>query len=84
MTLLLNSTIYLTLNPLYHSLIVLSSYRVCVFKKSMSSLDNLSLLPKHPMLPRAAPHLKRIYTLNFFEVKGIFLPVRRKRIKEMH
>lgn len=40
----------LTLNPLYHSFIVLSSYRVCDFRKSISSLDNRSLLPKHPIL----------------------------------
>lgn len=39
----------LTLNPLYHSLIVLSSYLVWVFKNSISSLDNLSLLPKQPI-----------------------------------
>lgn len=39
----------LTLKPLYHSLMVASSYLVCDFKKSMSSLDSLSLLPKQPM-----------------------------------
>lgn len=39
----------LTLKPLYHSLMVASSYLVCDFKKSMSSLDNLSLLPKQPI-----------------------------------
>lgn len=37
------------LKPLYHSLMVASSYLVWDFKKSMSSLDNLSLLPKQPM-----------------------------------
>lgn len=41
----------LTLKPLYHSLIVASSYLVCDFKKSISSLDSLSLLPKQPMMP---------------------------------
>jgi len=41
--------VVLTLKPLYHSLMVASSYLVWDFKKSMSSLDNLSLLPKQPM-----------------------------------
>lgn len=40
---------YVTLNPLYHSFIVTSSYRVCVFKNSMSSFDRRSLLPKQPI-----------------------------------
>lgn len=40
----------LTLNPLYHSLIVASSYLVWDFKKSKSSLANLSLLVKQPIL----------------------------------
>lgn len=39
----------LTLNPLYHSLIVDSSYRVCDLRKSMSSFERRSLLPKQPM-----------------------------------
>lgn len=39
-----------TLNPLYHSLIVVSSYDVCVLRKSMSSFVSLSLLTKQPML----------------------------------
>jgi len=40
----------LTLKPLYHSFMVASSYRVCDLRKSMSSLLNLSLLPKQPIL----------------------------------
>lgn len=42
----------LTLNPLYHSLIVTSSYRVCDFKNSISSFVRRSLLPKHPIFCR--------------------------------
>lgn len=40
----------LTLNPLYHSFIAASSYFVCDLRKSISSLLNLSLLPKQPIL----------------------------------
>lgn len=39
----------LTLKPLYHSLMVASSYLVWDLRKSMSSFDSLSLLPKQPI-----------------------------------
>lgn len=40
----------LTRKPLYHSLIICSSYLVCVLRNSRSSLDSFSLLPKQPIL----------------------------------
>lgn len=43
----------LTLNPLYHSLMVVSSYDVWVLRKSISSLVSLSLLTKQPIVTSA-------------------------------
>lgn len=52
------------MKPLYHSLMVASSYLVCDFKKSMSSLDSLSLLPKQPISATIHNYLVRNYTIN--------------------
>lgn len=64
---LFNAIEKLTLNPLYHSLIVTSSYRVCDFKNSISSFVRRSLLPKHPIF------LERKQKQQHAKLVGIFI-----------
>lgn len=42
--------LHLTRKPLYHSLMVASSYRVCDLRNSKSSFVSFCLLPRQPML----------------------------------
>lgn len=62
----------LTLNPLYHSFIVASSYLVCDLRKSMSSLLSLSLLPKQPIL-KSVTKSKEILLDSLITIKFIDL-----------